>query len=47
MKIYCNICNEYRKFKKNNILYIFKKTVLLFTISVAMNMKRYLKKNIQ
>ena len=43
MKIYCNICNEYRKLKKNNILYIFKETVLLFTISVAMKMKRYLK----
>ena len=25
MKIYCNVCNEYRKFKNVKISYIFKK----------------------
>ena len=46
MKIYCNVCKKYRKSKKAKI-YIFKKTLsfLLFTVSMAVNMKKYLKKN--
>ena len=26
--MYCSVCNEYRKFKKTKISYIFKKTLL-------------------
>ena len=29
MKIYCNVCNKYRKFENPKISYIFKKTVSL------------------
>ena len=29
MKTYCNVCNKYRKSKKNKVLYIFKKTLSL------------------
>ena len=44
--MYCNVCNKYRKFKTTKISYTFlKKVFLLFTISVVMNMKKYLKKN--
>ena len=27
MKMYCNVCNKYRKFKNHKISYIFKKTL--------------------
>ena len=27
MKIYCNVCNKYRKSRNSNILYILKKTL--------------------
>ena len=30
MKIYCNVCNKYRKFKNPKILYIFEKTFVLY-----------------
>ena len=34
MKIYCNICNKYRKFKNLKILYLFRKYwVFLFPIA--------------
>ena len=39
MKIYCNVCDKYRKFKNPKISYIFKKT-LLPTISVVINIKK-------
>ena len=39
MKIYCNVCDKYRKFKNPKISYIFKKT-LLSTISVVINIKK-------
>ena len=44
--MYCNVSNKYRKFKKTKISYILKKqeVFLLFTVSVVMNMKKYLKK---
>ena len=29
MKIYCNVCNKYRKSKKNKISYIFEKILSL------------------
>ena len=32
MKIYCNVCNKYRKFKNPKILYIFEKTFGLSTV---------------
>ena len=32
MKMYCNVCNEYRKFKNLEISYIFKKTLDLSII---------------
>ena len=38
MEIYCNVCNKYRKSKKK---------FLLFTVSVVMNMKKYLDKKNQ
>ena len=57
MKIYCNVCNKYKKFKNPKMSYIFKKTLslsivysecgLLFTVSVVMNVKKYLKKKNQ
>ena len=42
MKINCNICNKHRK-SKNPKISLF----LMFTVSVIMNMKEYLKKNNQ
>ena len=57
LKIYCNVCNKYKKFKNPKMSYIFKKTLslsivysecgLLFTVSVVMNVKKYLKKKNQ
>ena len=47
MKIYCNVCKKYRKSKTAEILYIFVYFFLLFTESVVMNMKKYLKKKNQ
>ena len=47
--MYCNVCNEYRKLKKY-ISYSFKETFSLyiaFTVSMVMNMKKYLKKKNQ
>ena len=49
MKTYCNLCNKYGKSTKVKI-YNFKKTfkvILFFTVSMVMNIKRYLKKKIQ
>ena len=47
--MYCNVCNKYRKLKKKKMKYdIFLKkhqVFLLLTVSVIMNMKKYLKKN--
>ena len=44
MKIYSNVCNKHRKFKKKLEYYIFLKEVfLLFTVSVVMNMKKIFK----
>ena len=46
MKIYCNVCNKYRKFKKLEISCILKKafkSFLFFTVSVVMNMKKIFK----
>ena len=43
--MYCNICNKYRKtIKKTKLSYMPKKALrfLLFTVSVVMNMKKYL-----
>ena len=37
MKIYCNACNKYRKFKNPKILYIFKKTL---DISIVYSKKK-------
>ena len=49
--MYFNVSNKYRAFKKTKILYIFKNalslSILLFTVSVVINMKKYLKKNNQ
>ena len=39
MKISCNVCDKYRKFKN------LKATFLLLTVSVVMNIKKYLKTN--
>ena len=33
MKIYCNVCNKYRKFKSPKI-YVFKKTLDLFIVYI-------------
>ena len=51
MKIYCNVCNKYRKSKNPKISNIFKKkkqkkkkqVFLLLTASVVMNAIKYLK----
>ena len=45
--MYCNVSNKYRKSKKTKISYLFKKhkVFLLFTVTVVMKMKKYLKKN--
>ena len=46
--MYCNVCNKYRKLKKIMKYHIFLKkhqVFLLLTVSVIMNMKKYLKKN--
>ena len=32
MKVYCNVCDKYRKFKNPKISYIFKKTLSLFIV---------------
>ena len=42
MKIYCNVCNKYRKSKKKSKKYIFLKkheVFLLLTVSGVINMK--------
>ena len=44
-KIYFVICGKYRKFNDPKISYIFEKTV--FAVSVAMKIKKYLKKKNQ
>ena len=42
--MYCNVCNEYKKLKKNKISYIFKKKLSLCIVySVVMNMKKMCK----
>ena len=33
MKIYCNICNKYRKSEKNKILYVYKKILSLSIVT--------------
>ena len=45
MKIYCNVCNKYRKSKKKKKLYIFKKAwvVLLFAVCMVMNITKIFK----
>ena len=47
--MYFNVCNKYKLFKKSKTSYILKKILsrLLFTVSVVMNMKTYLKKKNQ
>ena len=47
--MHCNFCNNYRKFKKTKISYIFLKKIksLLFTVSAAINMKKYVKEKNQ
>ena len=32
MKVYCNVCDKYRKFKNPKMSYIFKKTLSLFIV---------------
>ena len=47
IKMYCNICNKYRKFKNSKIYLKEKHQVfLLLTVSVLMNIKKDLKKKI-
>ena len=49
MKICCNVCSEYRKFKNHKISYIFKK-ILDLSINYSKcghDYKKYLKKKIQ
>ena len=45
--MYCDVCNKYRKFKKILKYRIFLRkqhlVFLLLTVSVVMNMKKYLK----
>ena len=42
MKIYCNVCNEYRKFKNPKISCIWKKKkiFILLTVSMVINIKK-------
>ena len=48
MKTYCNVCNKSRNFRNSKISYIFKKQVFtLFSVSVIMNIKKYLEKKNQ
>ena len=49
MKLYCNVCNKYRKSKKSKISYIFEKTLSLFIpySKCDHEYKKYLKKKIQ
>ena len=44
--MYYDVCNKYKKSTITKISYIFKKheVFLLFTVSVVMKMKKYLKK---
>ena len=46
-KIYCINYNKYRKFKNTEISYILDKKflILLFVVSAAVKIKKYLKKN--
>ena len=51
MKIYCKVCKKYRKFENPKIslfilFYLFISNVFkkFFTVSVVMNLKKYLKK---
>ena len=46
-KIYCVVCGKYRKFKNSKMPYILQKTVHSIICSVAVKMKRYLKKKNQ
>ena len=34
MKMYCNVCNKYRKFKNTKCHVFFKKIFLLFTANI-------------
>ena len=49
MKIYCNVCNKYGKFKDPEISYIFKRTLDLCIIynKCGHEHKKYLKKKNQ
>ena len=51
MKIYCNVSSKYRKFENPKIslfilFYLFLSNIFqkFFTVSVVMNLKKYLKK---
>ena len=49
MKMYCNVCNKYRKFKNPKIWYIFKETLdpSIVYSKCGHGCKKYLKKKIQ
>ena len=45
IKIYCHVCEKYKKFKKPKISYLFKKK-FTFTVSMVMNVKNICRRRI-